>query len=385
MTGPLSSRVLAPGDPLADPWLTRTDCKIVLAVLPHLQAATRLIDDVLPHLESDARVQVVLSVPDTGYRWAGFDEFVRGLDGLVVPWHQARQIDYDLVLAACHWGVAETKGPKVILPHGVGSVRSRIGPVHDGQIIPGALVLAHDRELLVLRQSCPEALPSAVIAGDPCFDRLVLSRPSRRIYRSALGLHDNQKLVFATSTWSQHSLFGRGPAIFERLAVDLPSPDYRTIAALHPFIWYGHGRRQVLAWLASARESGLIILPPEESWRAAVVAADLVVGDHGSVTQYAAGYGAPVLVNATSLVDVRPGSTADVLGRTACLLHQDQQLLPQLDKAMHASSAQHIAHLITARPGQSAAILRRTCYDLMNLAEPEREVEISEVPPAVPV
>ncbi len=120
-------QVLAPGNPVADFWMTRGDCHQVAAVMPHLQAATRLLD-VLPVLEADFRVQVVLTTPETGYRWAGFDEFVRSLEGLVVPWEQAVSSRFDLVLAACHWGVAQLRGPAVVLPHGVGSVRSRIGP-----------------------------------------------------------------------------------------------------------------------------------------------------------------------------------------------------------------------------------------------------------------
>ena len=69
------------------------------------------------------------------------------------------------------------------------------------------------------------------------------------------------------------------------------------VAALHPNIWALHGRRQVLAWLADHMAAGLGVVPPQEGWRAALVGADVVIGDHGSVTRYGAALGVPVLMN----------------------------------------------------------------------------------------
>lgn len=122
--------VLAPGDPVADAWMTRPDCRLVVAPMPHLQAAGRILD-ALPLLETDSRVQIVLTTPSTGYQWAGMVEFARGLGLLWIPWRQAIRIRFDLVLAACDWGVSELQGPVVLLPHGVGAFPSRIGPWGD--------------------------------------------------------------------------------------------------------------------------------------------------------------------------------------------------------------------------------------------------------------
>jgi hypothetical protein len=340
-------RVLAPGDPDADEWRTRT-CKTVLAIAPHLQAGTRLAFDVLPHLESDPRIQVVWSTPDTGYRWGDFDRFVRDLRGLVVPWHQAIDTRYDLVLAACFWGLAETTGHKVLLPHGISGVRSRIGPhpgpvphdmhpgqlMRDGKVVPSALVVPHESELAVIRETCPETLPRVVVAGDPCFDRMLVSRHLRRRFRRALGVRRGQKLVVVTTTWSPHSLFGNDGWIFTRLTEALPPKKYRVVAVVHPFTWYYHSRRTLLAWLTRARAAGLVVLPPEEGWRAALIAADIVVGDHGSVTQYAAALGIPVLLNSRSLVDVRPDSTAAATAELATPLDIAAPLLPQVRRAL---------------------------------------------------
>lgn len=393
------SRVLAPGDPLADAWMTRTAVKRVLAIAPHLQAATRLALDVLPHLETDLRIQVVWSVPDTGYRWDRLDRFVSDLAGLVVPWTQAVEGRYDLVLAACFWGLADTIGPKVLLPHGVNGIRSRIGPYpgrvpHDmtreklvraGETVPAALVLSHESELAVLQDTCAEALSCAVVAGDPCFDRMLASRHLRRSYRRALGVRKGQKLVVVSTTWSKHSLFGNDETIFTRLVAALPRRKYRVVAVLHPFIWHGHSPRTVLSWLAAARAAGLVVLPPEEGWRAALVAADLVLGDHGSVTQYAAALNIPVLLNARSLVDVREGSTAAMLARLTPLLNLDAPLQPQIRRAMNRSPPDGFGDTIISHHGRSASILRQTCYDVMGLREPVKEVRVATLPPPNPL
>lgn len=83
----------------------------------------------------------------------------------------------------------------------------------------------------------------------------------REHYRQALETAGDRTPVVVTSTWS-------------------------------PYRW------QVRAWLTGCVRADLGLLPQEESWRAALVAADVVIGDYGSVTGYAAGIGVPVLLTA---------------------------------------------------------------------------------------
>jgi len=119
------------------------------------------------------------------------------------------------------------------------------------------------------------------------------------------------------------------------------------------------------------------------------VAADWVIGDHGSVTQYAAGATeVPVLLAAFPDYDIRPGSLADVVARSAPRLRLDRPLPPQLATAAAARDPQRqvpIRELITAHPGRAGAILRRTAYRLMELPEPDRPVPVSPVPLPRPI
>lgn len=389
-------RVIAPGHPVAESWMTLRGCRRVLVPLPHPQATSRTLD-VLPLLEADFRVQVVFTTPATGFQWGGMERRAHSLGGLWVPWRQAVQDQFDLVLAACDWGIRQLQGPVVLMSHGAGSVRSRLSPwgdsaAHDlhretlmrgDEVVPAALVLAHDAELAVLAQSCPPALPRAVVAGDPCFDRMLASRPFRKAYRQALDVGGGQKLVVVSTTWSPHALFGNDPGVFARLVAELPGEDYRVVAVLHPFVWLGHGRRQVMAWLAGARAAGLDIMAPEGDWRAAVIGADILVGDHGSVTQYAAALDVPVLMNTRSLLDVRPGSIAAVLAKLAAPLHLDRPLLPQIQRALIGHDAHRyaeVAGLISSQPGRSGAILRPMMYRLLGLPEPTHGLPVSAVP-----
>lgn len=249
----------------------RTGCRTVLVVVPFVVAGTRLMD-VLPLLEADHRVVVMFTVPPTpnGTMCDGAEDFVRAHGGLLLPWHQAVQCEFDLVLAASDSAVSHLHGKVLLLPHGVGSMGSRLRPrssgphalpVHGldratlmcrGRLVPSALPLTHDDELVVLRDSCPEAVPVAVVAGDICFDRLMASLPSRNRYRGALGLGKAQRLVTVTSTWQPESALGRHPDLLDRLMRELPPDEYRVAAILHPNIWAIHGPWMVRAWLRTA-------------------------------------------------------------------------------------------------------------------------------------
>jgi hypothetical protein len=391
----------------ADKRVLRVGCRSVLVVVPFVVAGTRLMD-VLPLLEADHRVSVVFTVAPApnGTICHGAEDFLRSRGGLVLPWHQAVQCQFDLVLAASPTGVDQLHGKVLLLPHGAGSIgpmlRARSAgheaqPTHGldrealtcrGRLVPCGLALTHDAELEVLRQVCPEAVPVAVVAGDICYDRLVASIPLRRHYRRALDLRAGQKLVTVTSTWQPESTLGRHPRLLDRLITELPANEYRVAAVLHPNIWGVHGAWQVQAWLADCLSSGLLLIPPDEGWRAAVVAADVIIGDYGSVTRYGAAIGIPALLAAFPEEDIRPTSLAHALSRHAPRLRADDPLIDQIRAAASAcdrSWQDDFAMRITSRPGLAGGILRRTMYRLLDLSEPDRAVPVSPVPLPRPI
>jgi len=214
------------------------------------------------------------------------------------------------------------------------------------------------------------------VAGDPCYDRLLASRAHTVAYRRRLGITDDRTVVLVSSTWSASSLWGSWPELIERLGAELPADSYQLVAVLHPNVVQGHGEYQVRAWLAGALRAGLVVIPPEQGWQAALLAADLVVGDHGSVTAYAAALGKAVLLGAFPDDEVAPGTAVHELGRVAARLDRQSALRPQIDLARdehRTSRFAEVARLASSAPGEAADRIRALCYDVLGRSEPRGE------------
>ncbi|MEV4437601.1 hypothetical protein AB0K09_01070 [Streptomyces sp. NPDC049577] len=222
-----------------------------------------------------------------------------------------------------------------------------------------------------------------MLAGDPCYDRILAALPHRDRFRRALGVAPGQRLIVLNSTWSARSLLGDAggatgtddPAswLLPRLLSELPADEYRTVAVLHPNIWYGHGPGQVRAWLDRARRAGLTLVHPLDAWRQALIAADCLIGDHGSVTYYAAAVGTPVLLAAFPHDALDPHSPVAALGRTAPRLRPGDDPRRRIEDVIAAHDPRDhaaLAEQTSSSPGRSAALLRRLCYDLIGIPEP---------------
>jgi hypothetical protein len=376
--------------------VTRTGCRTVLLMVPTMAAGTRLLD-LVPLLEADFRLQLVVTVPHMGQAWHGVDEFVRQSGILVVPWQQAVQHNWDLVLTASHRQIEQVHGKMLVLPHGAGATRSRrfsrkargaTRPTTGldselltsrGRLIPSALALSHHAEIDVLRGTCPEAESVAVVAGDICLDRMIASIPFREQYRNALGVA-GQCLITISSTWSTDSTFGTHSDLYDRLLRELRQTNTgaRVAAVLHPAIWAAHGSWQVRSWLAPAQRAGLLVVPPDEGWRAAMIASDVVIGDHGSTTAYAAAIGRPVCLATTPGAALRPGSIAATLSDRVPVLDHGRPLVPQLHGA--TVCATEMSGMISSRPGHAAHEFRDTMYRLLGIDVPPWPARLPPVP-----
>jgi hypothetical protein len=347
--------------------------RTVLAVV-HTLACLGYVLDAVELLEPDQRVQVVFAqAPDLFA--SGVHERLRALGAVTIGWHQATHTDFDLVLAADSGSVHQLHGPLLALGHGVpnnklappalgGAASNLVVGLSPpwltwyGRVVPAAVALPHRDLLPVLDRHCPQATPIAVVTGDLCLDRLCASRPRQDSYREALGVE--RPLVAVTSTWGPESLFARGWGVVSEL---LRSDEYNVAAVLHPAAWYGHGARQVLGWLREQRRAGLLIVEPT-SWRGLVAAADVLVGDHGSATAYAAGAGVPVLRAGGPATHMAPGSPVALTP----VLSPERPVAAQLRAV--ADTAELVARALTSEPGRAAGLLRTHMYRLMGLPEP---------------
>lgn len=379
-------------------WVTRGGCKTVLVVVHSVTTGQRLAR-ILPLFETDNRIQVLFTAAPEIFT-GGVARLLRRLDGVTISWQQARRSTFDLALAAGYEGVHELHAPLLVLPHGAGynklavdragaaAVAARgvygLDPqslVRGGRVVPAGIVLAHRDDLAVLGRQCPEALPVAEIVGDPCHDQILVSQPRRAAYRRALGVPPGARLVVTASTWGSKSLFGQLIDLHDRMLGELPRDRYRVVALMHPNVWYGHGPRQVRAWRSGAMRRGLALVPPEAEWLGAILAADLVVGDAGSSTVYAAAAGVPVLLGTFPDADVMAGSAAALLAAAAPRLVPDGPVAGQLADAMACHREElpaSVAARLTSEPGRFDRNMRRLIYAKLGLGQP------SSVPVACP-
>lgn len=380
--------------------------RTVLAVVHSVVTGTRLAD-VLPLVASDWRVQVVFT-PGPSLFTNDIHDFLHGMGAFVIPWQRAVAERFDLAIAADTAQLERLHAPVVLMPHGVGYGKlparweghgipsprrhargtERQQLVQHGRVIPSAILVPHPDRLAQLRRACPEAVPAAVIAGDPCHDRIAASLPLRPAYRRALGVRDGQKLIMITSTWGPGSLLWQDPGVLARLMAELPSSGYQVAVALHPDAWDWHGAYQIRSWTDACRRAGMMLLPPAEGWRAALVASDAVIGDHGSVSVYAVSVGVPVVLGAFPDEDVAPGSGVALLGQTAPRLNRGFPLRPQLEQAMAGRQPgvhEMMRRQVTSVPGQARQIIRRVIYRHLGLEEPPGAARTDPLPlPAPP-
>ncbi len=363
-----------------------TGLKEVLVVV-HSTVYGQRLHDVHPLLDADPRVRVRFTVAPHAFN-RGATAHIRRINGPVLPWAEAVRRRFDLVLAAGSRGLDRVHGPTVRLPHGAGHIKlsptgvgagrtvAGLGPeyvVWDGRLVPAAYALAHEDDRVELGRGCPEALPIAEVVGDGCYDRIAAALPDRERYRAALGLRPDEQLVLVCSTWGGGSLFARLDAVLPRLAAELPRRGYRTALLVHPNVSAVHGSRQVRARATAAARGAVTVVGPEEDWRPLLVAADFVIGDHGSVTLYGTMTGAPVLLAAYPHREVNPRSPGALLARTAPALSPVLPLTAQLTRAARQyrrAEYAAIAARISSEPGRFDRRMRRLLYRVLELDEP---------------
>lgn len=372
----------------AEKWITRTGCRNLLVAVHTVVSGQRLMD-IVDLVESDARVQVVYTqAPDVfGH---GVSGFLRSTGALEIPWAEVRRERFDLALAAAYGGLDQLHAPVIVMPHGAGYGKRAAGRggvygldaqrlMKDGRLLASTVVLAHEQEREVLARQCPEALPAAMVAGDPCYDRMLASERMRETYREALGIPPGHQLLVVTSTWGRTSLFGKNIQFLQTLTNQLRRTRVHVAALIHPQVWWCHGRRQVHAWLSEPTAAGMILAEPEMDWRAVVIAADFVIGDHGSPSVYAAALGKPVVCTETPADELNDTSAQALLAAQAPRLTRSTSVLAQLRAAKPVDARTVVARL-TSKPGHAHRLLRAEIYRQLDLSIPGRHRAPEPIP-----
>ncbi|WP_079127580.1 hypothetical protein [Streptomyces sp. TP-A0874] len=353
----------------------------VLGVARTLTSATRLLD-VLSLLRPEDGIEISYTVNPGSVFSAGLDQYLADVGARVLPWREATRQRFDLAVAcAVNTSMRRLRAPLLVLPHGAGynrlvqeSTGDTVSPaglspqelMHRGKVVPAAIGVSHEEQLERLGRVCPPAVPRALVVGDWCFDRIRASLPLRDVYREHLGVGAGRRLVVLHSTWSEHSLLGRNPDLPLRLVTALPVDEFATAAVLHPNVWARYGPLGVSRRLADAVDAGLMLIPPQEGWRAATIAGDVVIGDHGSTSFYGAALDRATLLAATGLDELDPASPAAAFGRQAPRLAPGEDLYRQLRDAIEEHTPGRLAPIVDRQlgaPGQAGQILQRRMYE----------------------
>ncbi len=365
-------------------------CERTVLVIARTITSTARLLDALRFFRDDFRVDLVFTVNDTSRHSTGVRELLREARAdRIVPWDQVRKIPYALAISASEnidFDELDPSRPVVVLPHGIGFNKYVPDPKTGGTRLAGLppeyalrtgkvlLTLANESQRRQLRAVRPEIAGSTAVVGDPTFDQLRASLPLRNRYRRVLGL-GVRKLVLLSSTWREEGQLGRHRELAARLLAELPADEYQVALAMHPNIWSWYGELRVRTWFADAIDAGLLLLPPDGGWQAALVAAHQVIGDHGSVSLYAACLGKPLLL-ATSGEESVPGTPVEVLLRSADRLDVPGNLPAQLERSRHEHDPARFAALaeqVFAHVGDATRVLREVLYRELDLPVPDGE------------
>lgn len=249
-------------------------------------------------------------------------KFARRLNGRLdeigaeeLGWSEATNRHWDLIIAAhADNQLGELCGPMLIMPHGVGYNRKRLESTggetcavgtsaHElmsaGKVYASLICLSHEEQRARL---CAEARPYGIVIGDLVLDKLKAGKHQRPDIRRELGV-GKKKLVLVTSTWNEYSAMGARPDVYRRLVAQLPADEYLVAAVFHPNIWYGRSIYEIQHEFRDELDSGMLLVD-QTTWQAAVIAADVVIGDHGSVTNYGVALDLPTLLAADGTKEI---------------------------------------------------------------------------------
>ncbi|MFF3731369.1 hypothetical protein ACFYXM_13880 [Streptomyces sp. NPDC002476] len=380
-----SQPLRVPVGPDADRWSTFRAEKTLVVAARTVTSTARVLECLPSLVRDDSRVSVVFAYDSTSAFSDGVLDLLHNAGCRVMPWDQLGNAAPDLILSASeNIEVPEGDCPVLVLPHGVGfqklvpdsrSSRVRLsGVVSDALLESGRawLAVSHPDQEEQLLSTHPKTAGRTLLVGDPCFDELQSSQSHRDAYRRALGVAEGRRFVIISSTWGPSSLIGQDPELPARLLASLPYDEYQVGLIAHPNVWAGHGSWQIRNLQASALAAGLVLIPPVHSWRPALVAADVVIGDHGSVTLYGASLGTPVVLAAFG-EDAVPGTAARALAQVAPRLDPRTELHRQVADAIGTcgrTPSASVAQRAFAEPGRAHARLRAALYRLMGLPEP---------------
>jgi predicted DNA binding CopG/RHH family protein len=353
------------------PTMTIEPERTILAIVRSVSSTNRLLDALAPVI-SDQRIRVIFTVEQVSSESADPNSLLVSLGTEVLPWERAIRANYDLAISAhSSQRLKSLKAPRIILIHRLHrnclkkltddnepAQNRNSGPFFKDWQFPTTLGLARKDQYGVIESLSPSAARRSIVVGDSRFDRITAHLPYRGYYREALGAGE-RRFILVSSTWGQDSLLAQDPSFVKNLVNQLPRDRYQIALIMHSNIWAAHGSWQIHSWFQEAIRDGLLLIRPEDGWQAALIASDLVIGDHGSVSIYANALGRPLFFPTTDSDVIEENLTGVVTGATRIDARND--LLKQIElgteSTPEADSLESIDRLNGDRTEHSEAFL----------------------------
>ncbi|MFG3253240.1 translation initiation factor 2 [Streptomyces sp. NPDC048172] len=351
--------------------------------------------DVFPALSGDSRIARFFALVPGSEFGADALTLIDTVGGRLIPWHEACERSYDLVVSASPKGDLHLlRGKRVLLPHGAGFNKalpwegssdsaSGLDPLFLEQTDDAAPIalhaVSHPDQISRLASVAPRAAQKAKVTGDPTLDRVLAANSSRDRYRGAMRTGP-RKLLALTSTWGPDSLLWRRPELPAQLVAQLPYDDYQVALIVHPNEWSRLGEYELHEWLAPALEGGMLLPDPRDEWASVLVAADALITDHGSTAlYYAAVQDRPLVGAGGGTSELIRDSPMEVLLSRIPQLGDAGSVVSAL-AAYRPGAATAAARAAFAHQGDALGRIRTELYALLGLDPPHFTCTVRELP-----
>ena len=336
--------------------------------------------------DGDDRLAFTVSDSPRGHQArAGIKEWCEGEDVPYLPFAAARKRVWDLVVFADHDAMDRFPVcvPKVRIPHGIGGSKLVDGVPyrHDphwveyrGRGFYTRMFEASEYAVRMAVQHNPKLKGVAVAVGDLAADRMLALRPDREDIRTSMGYSESDFVILLQSTYGETSLMeSLGRDLISRCVTLAEKTGWRFILQTHPHHWTGpraamHPFGQFL--LDHEDKPAVTVIRGGEDWAPAMVASDMVITDHTSLSMTYALLEKPMLyvdVPGTILVQREPRQR---LAEALPKLSAPENLAADLEYARRHFPRDQVAEIakdILSYPGESASRIREEVYSLLRL------------------
>ena len=298
------------------------------------------------------------------------------------PWHLMVFADHDQMdrFPVCV--------PKVFIGHGIygSKLIDGVPYLHDphwiehrGRVFYTRMFESSDYAVECAIRHNPDLRGIAVAVGNLDADRVFALVSEREQIRAGMGYGSEDLVILLQSTYGETSLMESiGRDLIAACARAAAEHGWEFILQTHPNHWTGpwaeeHPYGKLL--LEQEGKPGITVIHHDEDWAPYMVASDMVITDHTSLSMTYALLGKPMLfvaVPGTTLIEGNPGER---LARILPKLSDPGSLVADIDRAMRDFPHEQVAEIakdILSYPGEAAVRIRREVAGLLWLPQAER-------------